>query len=199
LGNFFTLKEIFEKYDPMVVRFMFLQTHYRNPVNFSNVLLDQAKAGLQRIHDFIRVLNQQYEFSVKNKISNKLVDTQIVNLLSETRSGFESDMDDDFNTSGALGRIFKFIDLFISFLGNKSFSMEEISLVLVELRKFDEVLGIVFEKVADLSETDNALILEREDSRKNKNFKRSDEIRDELLKKGIVLEDTPQGTIWKRI
>jgi len=197
LGNFFTLKEIFEKYDPQVVRFMFLQTHYRNPVNFSHVLLDQAKAGLERIHNFISRLQQQY-------LTNKIVNAKSKKLSSRCKnffSKFESAMDDDFNTSSALDALFAYIfGLNMYFLTEKH-SNDDANFAYDSLMRIDSVLGVIFpqKEVSIIDAEIQTLITEREEARKNKDFKKSDEIRDELLKKGIVLDDTPQGTVWKKL
>ncbi len=194
LGNFFTLKEIFEKYDPKVVRFMFLQTHYRNPVNFSNVLLDQAKAGLTRFHDFVRNLNMLLEQSGDGEISENL--NAEINI---ARDGFESSMDDDFNTSGALGVVSEFVKAVNVMMKNTNLNKIELSAVLNFLQLVDKVLGVIFVDHESVDDEVEALIEKRNLARKSRDFKASDEIRDELLNKGIVLEDTPKGTIWKKI
>lgn len=194
LGNFFTLKEIFEKYDPKVVRFMFLQTHYRNPVNFSHVLLDQAKAGLSRLRDFVRNVKNLAESTDDGDISENSKA-----LVAVARNGFETSMDDDFDTSGALGSVFEFVKEINILLARNILNKTELNTVLNFLEDVDRVLVIIFEKEEDLDEKIMLLIKEREKARKDKDFKKSDKARDELLKMGIVLEDTKDGTIWKRI
>lgn len=188
LGNFFTLKDIFKKYDPQVVRFMFLQTHYRNPINFSDVLLDQAKAGLQRLHDFIRRLKSVELSSDSNSNAYSL------------KSMFEECMDSDFDTSGALGVVFELIRQLNVALDSGATDIN-VPMVLDELKSIDKVLGVIFStiEVGDLAPEFQALIEEREEARKNRDFATSDRIRDELLEKGILLEDTPDGTIWKSV
>lgn len=194
LGNFFTLKEIFEKYDPKVVRFMFLQTHYRNPVNFSNVLLDQAKAGLARLHDFVRTINNLVELAEEDVVSKNLEAAVKV-----AQSEFEASMDDDFDTSGALGAVFEFVKEVNVMMSKVKLSKQDLAYVLDFLSLVDKVLGIIFVEEKKLDDEVQLLIKEREEARKSKNFKRSDEIRDELLKRGIVLEDTKGCTVWKRL
>lgn len=194
LGNFFTLKEIFEKYDPKVVRFMFLQTHYRNPVNFSNVLLDQAKAGLARLHDFVRTINNSVDLAKEDVVSKNLEAAVKV-----AQNEFEASMDDDFDTSGALGAVFEFVKEVNVMMSKIKLSKQDLAYALDFLSLVDKVLGIIFVEEKKLDDEVQLLIKEREEARKSRNFKRSDEIRDELLKKGIVLEDTPQGTIWKKV
>lgn len=194
LGNFFTLKEIFEKYDPKVVRFMFLQTHYRNPVNFSNVLLDQAKAGLSRLHDFVRNLNALLDAADDGVVSANL--TAAINV---ARSRFEGVMNDDFDTSGALGAVYEFVKEVNVMMNNSSLNKIELSAVLNFLQLVDKVLGVIFVEEATIDSDVEKLIEKRNLARKNKDFKESDAIRDELLERGIVLEDKPQGTIWKKV
>lgn len=194
LGNFFTLKEIFEKYDPKVVRFMFLQTHYRNPVNFSNVLLDQAKAGLSRLHDFVRNLNALLDAADDGVVSANL--TAAINV---ARSRFEGVMDDDFDTSGALGAVYEFVKEVNVMMNNSSLNKIELSAVLNFLQLVDKVLGVIFVEEATIDSDVEKLIEKRNLARKNKDFKASDSIRDQLLERGIVLEDKPQGTIWKKV
>ncbi|MFH1218641.1 MAG: cysteine--tRNA ligase [Candidatus Peregrinibacteria bacterium] len=185
LGNFFTLKEIFEKYDPKVVRFMFLQTHYRNPINFSDKLLEQSKAGLERLHDFVRYLRSTGEG----------VD-DVGKLVAEARKGFGSSMRDDFDTSGALGSIFELVKA-VHLIGNVGKKGAETILKFFE--EVDEVFGVLLFKEEKADEGVEKSIKERDEARKAKDFGRADSIRYELLKKGIELEDTSSGTLWKRV
>lgn len=194
LGNFFTLKEIFEKYDPKVVRFMFLQTHYRNPVNFSNVLLDQAKAGLSRLHDFVRNLN-----ALLDAAEDGVVSANLAAAINVARSRFEAVMDDDFDTSGALGAVYEFVKEVNVMMNNSTLNKIELAAVLNFLQLVDKVLGVIFVEEATIDSDVEKLIEKRNLARKNKDFKASDAIRDELLERGIVLEDKPQGTIWKKV
>lgn len=189
LGNFFTLKDIFKKYDPQVVRFMFLQTHYRNPINFSDKLLDQAKAALGRLHDFVRNLSHVIVGDVSDEVRG---------LVKVAKDTFEKTMDDDFDTAGALGAIFELVKS-VNILAKKNdFTDLDVEEILGFLKKVDEVLGVIFFEEEELGSDVEALIKEREDARASKDFARADEIRDELLEMGIVLEDKPEGTLWKR-
>lgn len=199
LGNFFTLKDIFVKYDPVIVRFMFLQTHYRNPVNFSDALLDQAKAGLERIHGFVRTLKNDYDLLPKNIFEQTMTSARVtVRTLSELENLFAEFMDNDFDTSGALGVVFDLISTINGLRTVGKLTREEVDSAYEFLTKIDKVLGVIFVDTNSIDGDIEKLIKEREEARKSKNFKRSDEIRDELLKKGIVLEDTKDGTIWKK-
>ena len=197
LGNFFTLQEIFAKYDPQVVRFMFLQTHYRNPINFSNVLLDQAKAGLQRIHECVNYLEREIGnlSSEKDVYHEGLVKIDFENSLST----FEAFMDDDFNTSGALSVVLDLVYAVNKLKSASQISKEDAEKISEIFKKMDSLLGIIYPTNLDTIGVEvEDLIEKRNLARKSKDFKTSDIIRDELLKKGIVLEDTPQGTIWKK-
>jgi cysteinyl-tRNA synthetase len=187
LGNFFSLKEIFEKYDPQVVRFMFLKTHYRNPINFSDKLLTEAKAGLSRIRDFVRKV-EEYKSISKEDL-----------LRIEFQEEVKKSMDNDFDTSGALGTIFVVIKSINVSIDNKDINLDQ-DFVLKQLKELDSFLGIIFSQKEEFidSEIEN-LIKEREDARKNKDFEASDRIRDELKGKGIELEDTSKGTVWKKV
>jgi len=178
LGNFFTIRDVLKKYSGQVIRFMFLQKHYSSPIEFSDELLEQSKAGLARIQDFVRNL----------KASNGVKDFDA----SFYSNHFEEFMDNDFDTSGALSVLF---DLIKDVGFNSEYKKEE---VLSLLEKLDLVFGIIFAEEASVDSEVEALIKEREEARKAKNFAKSDEIRDLLKEKGIILEDSANGTIWKK-
>lgn len=188
LGNFFTLKDIFEKYDPLVVRFMFLQTHYRNPINFSDAILDQAKAGLARLHDFVRNL----------KAAGASADEGEDFEVEVYRVRFDEFMDNDFDTAGAFGVVFDLVKEVNIAIGDGK--LGKIGILKIEkfLEEIDEVLAVIFPKYEEIEVDVEALIEEREKARAEKNFTRSDEIRELLKERGIVLEDSANGTIWKR-
>ncbi len=194
LGNFFTLRNVFEKYDPKIVRFMFLQTHYRNPINFSFDLLEQAKAGLERIRDCVRNL----KFEIENS-SDGGDDTGVDEKLSGLKSDFENVMDNDFDTSGALGAVFDLVTFVNTLIQSKKLTKKSANDVTSLFTDFDKVLNVIFEEEKDIDDEVKALIKQREDSRKAKNFAMSDKIRDKLKAKGIELEDTSSGTVWKRV
>ena len=180
LGNFATLKDILGRYDGRVVRLMFLQTHYANPIEFSEDLLEQAKASLARVHDFVRNLRvsggESMDFDLEPFVEK-----------------FEDAMDNDFDTSGGLAALFDLIK-HVGF--NTSFKKEP---VLKVLEAMDEVLGVIFIETEEVDGEVEALISAREESRASRDFEAADKIRNDLLKKGIELEDTANGTIWKRV
>ncbi|MFA6305298.1 MAG: cysteine--tRNA ligase [Candidatus Gracilibacteria bacterium] len=193
LGNFFTLRDVFGKYDPKVVRFMFLQTHYRNPINFSFDLLDQAKAGLIRVRDCMRNLKFESENSVDG-----VSDTDVEEKLSSVKSDFENVMDNDFDTSGALGAVFDLVTFANTLIQSKKLTKKSANDIVSLFADFDKVLNVIFEEEKDVDDDIKALIKQREEARKSKDFAMSDKIRDELKAKGIELEDTAGGTVWKR-
>lgn len=190
LGNFFTLKDIFEKYDPRVVRFFFLQTHYRKPINFADTLLDQAKAGLQRLDDFVRGLRR---IAGEGKESEAFAE-----LIESARESFEVVMDEDFDTSGALGVVFELVKAVNVKIAGDECTPTDAQAVLDLLDEFDAVLAVILPEEDLHDERIEALIAEREKARENKDWARSDEIRDQLAEEGIVLEDGAEGTVWKR-
>lgn len=187
LGNFFTLRDILNRYPSKAVRLMFLQTHYRNPINFSLDLLEQSKAALMRLHDFVRT------FKTGDFVEGFAFD------VSQFRKQFEEYMDNDFDTSGALGVIFELINEYNSLKMQSIVKAGDVKNVEELLQEVDQVFGVIFFEEESLPEDILNLINEREEARKNRDFKRADEIRDQLLLKNIVLEDSPGGTIWKRV
>ena len=196
LGNFFTVREISEQYDLQVLRFFMLSAHYRSPLNFSADLMLAAKSGLERILTAYEKLTDDLEKSVIVKLTAD--ETKKLGETMEFVSKFEAAMDDDFNTADAVAAVFelvKYINIQISSYNSKEF----ITHVKDELNTLCDILGIITEKEKEmLDEEIEQLIEERQQARKAKNFARADEIRDELLSKGIVLEDTREGVKWKK-
>lgn len=190
LGNFFTLKEIFEKYDPLAVRHLFLGTHYRSPINFSDKILDQSVNALSRLRDFLLNL-RNYQGSAENT-------PNLEQILSRAEKDFEKKMDDDFDTAGALGALFNLVKEVNILMQEDALAQEDKARIEETLTKLDSVLSILPEIDEEVDFDIDKLIEERNKARAEKNFARSDEIRDELAEKGIILEDKPEGTIWKK-
>ncbi|RKY03985.1 MAG: cysteine--tRNA ligase [Spirochaetes bacterium] len=196
LGNFFTLREIFEKYSPRVVRYFLLSAHYKAPLNYSEESLKQAGGALSRYDDFILRLNDIMEKSGKRKENPK---KQVSEIISKTVNSFEEGMDDDLNISKALAAISELVKEINILIDHSSVSYADAESVTDFMKSIDSVLGIFkFDKEL-LPEEIERLIEERAKARKEKDFKKADEIRAKLLEMGIVLEDTKDGTRWKRI
>ena len=196
LGNFFTVRDISEKYDLQVLRFFMLQAHYRSPLNFSAELMDTAKTGLERILTAATHLKYSAQNTTRNEISE--LEETLLKEADAYRRKFEAAMDDDFNTADAISAIFELVK-WSNTNTNTSSSKAYLEKVYELLKTLADVCGLIIEKEEEILDTQiEALIEERQNARKEKNFKRSDEIRDELLEKGIVLEDTREGVKWKK-
>ena len=194
LGNFFTVREISEKYDLQVLRFFMLSAHYRSPLNFSADLMEASKNGLERILTAVDKL-RDLEASARPGDSWEKDKEAVDGLVSK----FEAAMEDDFNTADAISAIFELVKLSNS-TANENSSKEYVVYLKETIDKLCGVLGIITEKKAEiLDEEIEAMIEARQQARKNKNFGLADEIRGKLLEKGIVLEDTREGVKWKRI
>ncbi len=196
LGNFFTVREISEKYDLQVLRFFMLSAHYRSPLNFSAELMEASKNGLERIRT---AAQRQRDFLADAREGAILPGEQEA---CETARGFvtkfEEAMDDDFNTADAISAIFELVKLSNSTVSAES-TKEYISFMKETLEKLCNVLGIITEVKEEILDSEiEKLLEERQQARKEKNFARADEIRNTLLEKGIVLEDTREGVKWKR-
>lgn len=196
-GNFFTVRDISKMYDLQVLRFFMLNAHYRSPLNFSAELMDSAKNSLDRIlNAFEKLRDFEKKASGENMTEAERVDFHEI-ILSKQK--FEASMDDDFNTADAIAAVFEIVRVSNSTVNEES-TLSYIKHILSVLSKLCDVLGIKTKrKEVILDEDIEKLILSRSEARKNKDFKRADEIRNELLEMGIVLEDTREGVKWKRV
>ena len=196
-GNFFTVRDISKLYDLEVVRLFMLSTHYRNPINFSDEILNQSKAGLERLYN----AKERVEFIISklNDNAENADELKLEEELNSFRQRFIEAMDDDLNTADALSIIFE-LARFMNSNVNENSTKEFANKVLDEFNELTGVLNVVNKKHEEdmLDEEIEALIQKRTDAKKNKDFKLADEIRNELLEKGIVLEDTRQGVKWRR-
>lgn len=194
LGNFFTVREISEKYDLQVLRFFMLSAHYRSPLNFSADLMAASKNGLERILTAVERLDGIEGTEAALGDAEKEVKEQVDELVKK----FEDAMEDDFNTADAVSAIFELVKLANVHVTGES-SAELVETVRSTIKKLCDVLGIITEREAELLDADvEKLIEERQAARKAKNFARADEIRDQLASQGILLEDTREGVKWKR-
>ncbi len=196
LGNFFTVRDIAAKYDLQVLRFFMLSAHYRSPLNFSADLMEAAKNGLERIINCADKLEH-----LKNNTKGDAL-TEEENRLFEAShkyiDDFEAAMDDDANTADAITAIFELVKYINSNTSGEN-TRAYIDALLERLNMLCDVMGIITKKEdMELDFDIDAMIAERTAAKKAKDFKRADEIRDELLAKGIILEDTREGVKWKR-
>ena len=196
LGNFRTVRQIGEQYDLQVLRFFMLNAHYRSPLNFSADLMEAAKNSLERILEAAGKLSDRKDTGAAENITE-----EELALLKEAEgfvTKFEAAMDDDFNTADALAAIFELVK-FANTNVDENSSREFAGGLYEELFKLSDVLGLKIEKKEEILDKEiEDLIQERQAARKAKDFQRADEIRDELLKKGIILKDTREGVKWQR-
>ena len=193
LGNFFTVREIAEKYDLQVLRFFMLSAHYRSPLNFSADLMESAKSGLERIHNTYDNIVYLIENASNKEESTEEAKAFIDSIIKK----FEDAMDDDFNTADAISAVFELVR-YINQNTDEKTAVNVLELYKEKLLMLCDILGIILEKEEKLLPEDiEKMIEERQEARKNKDFARADEIRDELLNKGIVLEDTREGVKYK--
>ena len=194
-GNFFTVREIGEKYPLQVIRFFMLSAHYRTPLNFSDTLVESAKIGLDRILTAIDLCREMAAKEETGSLSKE--ETEHFANIEVLVKKFEDAMEDDFNTADAVSAIFEIVRESNSTV--KDFSADYAKKVLKVLEDLCSVLGIETTKEEEiLDEEIEKLIEERQAARKNKDFARADEIRDQLLEQGIVLKDTREGVKWSR-
>ena len=198
LGNFFTVREIAEKYGYETIRFFMLSAHYRSPINFSAEILEQSKSALNRLYNCLDNLNFLLK-SAKGDTLN-LDEEKALNDLQRHEDSFISALDDDFNTADAISVLFEItreINTFVS--GKTDISAEYLKSAKALFTKLSGVLNICQSKGEDnLDKRIEELISKRQEARKNRDFKTADEIRDALAAEGIILEDTPQGVKWHR-
>lgn len=196
LGNFFTVRDISKQYDLQVLRFFMLNAHYRSPLNFSRELMESSKNGLERIVTAVGRLKDIMKEGADREVSGA---EQA--LLEEARgfaAKFDEAMDDDFNTADAIAAIFELVR-FANANVNTDSSRQYAKAVYEEMVQLSDILGLTVEREEEILDGDiERLIEERQAARKAKNFARADEIRDELLARGIILKDTREGVKWQR-
>ncbi|WP_066390054.1 cysteine--tRNA ligase [Neobacillus mesonae] len=194
LGNFVLVHDIIKKHNPQVLRFFMLSVHYRNPINYSEELLESTKAAFERLITSYQNLKHRKEASTNLTDNNQQWFDQIAGL----RRQFIEAMDDDFNTALAISVLFELSKLANYYLLEKNTAVEVIDTFIAEFETLFAVIGLSLEQEEMLDEEIDALIEQRIQARKNRNFQLADQIRDQLKEMNIILEDTPQGTRWKR-
>ena len=197
LNNFFTAREILERYDADVIRFLMLSAHYRQQLNFSEDLLESAKDSVERIYNAIGNLENLIDEVSREEMNEE--EKAYLESLNKYKEKYIEKMDDDFNTADAITAIFDLIkdtNTNITIDSSKELAQKALELI----RELGAPLGM-FQKSTkgNLEEEIEALIAKRQQARKDRDFTLADKIRDELKDRGIVLEDTPQGVRWKMI
>ena len=196
LGNFFTVREIAEKYDLQVLRFFMLSAHYRSPLNFSAELMEAAKNGLDRILTGVEKLRDLSAKAAGDVMT--AAEEENKKKAEELVAKYEAAMEDDFNTADAISAIFEIVKLSNSTTNEES-TAAYVAWMKAELERLCEVMGIITEKKEEILDSEiEDMIAQRQAARKAKNFALADEIRGKLLDMGIVLEDTREGVKWKR-
>ena len=196
LGNFFTVREISEKYDLQVLRLFMLSAQYRSPLNFSADLMEASKNSLERIRTAAEHQADCLKAAKEGEMTAEEKQNQAA--VEELVQKFETAMDDDFNTADAISAIFEIVRLSNSTISEAS-TKAYVSYVKETMVKLCDVLGIITEKKEEILDSEvEDLIAKRQQARKDKNFALADEIRGQLLDMGIILEDTREGVRWKR-
>ena len=192
LGNFFTVRDIRKKYDSEVIRFFMLSAHYRNPINFADTLMDQAKSAVERVYTCIENL----EFLLENAAQTADTDEAVYKKLDEFKQKYMDAMDDDLNTAGAIAAIFDIVYFANTELSAQN-SKAAIQKTLDLIHELGNVLGLFTKSTKKSIDNEiEALIEERNKARQEKNWTKADEIRDKLKEMNIVLKDTPNGVQW---
>lgn len=196
LGNFFTIRDIGKKYPLQVIRFFMLSAHYRSPLNFSDTLVESAKASLERILTAMGRLQDALNSAEDKELTEE--EKGFLSKFKDYVTRYENAMEDDLNTADAISVIFEMVKQ-----ANANISSENAKAVVLEvyntIGKLCDILGIITKVEKEILDSDiEALIEERQAARKAKNFARADEIRDTLAAQGIILEDTREGVKWKR-
>ena len=191
-GNFFTFRDLRDQgYSPLAIRYLLLSVPYRKQLNFTFEGLQGAESTIERLQNFRRL--------VRDAKTEAGSDATVAALVDGALNEFEASMDDDFNTANALAAMHNLVREINTVLSNDGLKADDRTAVLAAIEKFDSVLGIFGEEKEEMLDADiDALIAERQTARQRRNFKRSDEIRDLLAEKGIILEDTKDGVRWKR-
>ncbi len=195
LGNFFTTRDVAERYGYEPIKFMMLQAHYRSPINYSLEVVEQCRAALERLY----TCRNNLDFAMKTPADTATEgESEFIAQLEKRKEQFITAMDDDLNTADGIAALFDLVRDINTFVAQPR-STESMQAAAELFDSLADVLGILYNRKTDnLDEEIEALIEERQQARKNKDFARADAIRDELAQKGITLEDTPQGVKWHR-
>lgn len=196
LGNFKTVREIANAYGYEVIRYFLISAHYRTPINYNLEIVEQCKASLERLY----TCRESLDFAIKNAVDETSSDDEkMISELSERRKQFIAAMDDDLNTADGISALFDLTKDINTKILDKSVSKAVCEFAAKLFDELSDVLGLLYNrKENDLDSEIEALIEERQEARKNKDWATADRIRDELKARGIILKDTPQGVTWTK-
>ena len=195
LGNFKTVREIADAYGYEPIRFFLISSHYRSPINYSIDTLECAKAGLERLY----TCRDSLDFAIKNASDDIVDDKEIIEQINSRRQQFIDAMDDDLNTADGIAAVFDLVKDINTKILDKPVSKGTCQAAADLFDELCDVLGILYNRKSnDLDSEIEALIEQRQEARKNKDWATADKIRDELKAKGIILKDTPQGVTWTK-
>ena len=195
LGNFKTVREIAEVYGYEVIRYFLISSHYRSPINYNLEIIEQCKAALERLY----TCRESLDFAIKNADSALDDDKEILELIEKRHQQFIDAMDDDLNTADGLAAIFDLVKDINTKILDKSVSKNVCEAAAGLFDELCDVLGILYNRKSnDLDSEIEALIAQRQEARKNKDWATADKIRDDLKSRGIILKDTPQGVTWTK-
>ncbi|WZL72657.1 cysteine--tRNA ligase [Clostridiaceae bacterium 35-E11] len=192
-GNFFTVRDVLKDFDGETVRFFLLSAQYRNPINFSRELMQQAKTALERLYNAKNNLKHLLDNTTEKQLTT--AEKEKLTAFEKYRKKFIAAMDDDLNTADAIAAIFELVKEINSYV-NANASKELVAKSMDLFMELVDVLGLLTRKEETLDEEIEKLVQQRQEARKNKNFALADKIRDDLKNQGIILEDTPQGVKW---
>jgi cysteinyl-tRNA synthetase len=195
LGNFFTVRDVAEKFGYEPIRFFLISSSYRSPINYNNESIEQAKAALERLYNCRSAL----EFALKNAPEG-VADEAVTAFCDARRAQFIEAMDDDLNTADGISALFELVRDANRMLADSQPTQGSVQTVLTLFAELADVLGLLYNRKEDDGDAEvEALIEQRRVARAEKNWAESDRIRDELKAMGIVVEDTPQGMKWHRV
>jgi cysteinyl-tRNA synthetase len=199
LGNGFNVRELLKNVGPEVIRFFMLSAHYRNPLNFSDDLIQQAQSSLERLNNCVANVQHRLQNNMKSAVIDPAAELKFTESVRATLDNFLRKMNDDFNTADAVTAMFDLVNETNQYLQQINVTEVSLNLILEHFKTMDAVLGILEEPKSNLLDAEIEKLMEqRSEARATKNWKLADEIRDLLVEKGIVLEDTPQGIRWRR-
>ena len=195
LGNFKTVREIADAYGYEVIRYFLISAHYRTPINYNLEIIEQCRSALERLY----TCRDSLDFALKNASADTPDDPQLLADIAAHRDAFITAMDDDLNTADGISAVFELVYDINTRILDKTVSPAVCQAAADQFDELCGVLGILYNRKSnDVDAEIEALIAQRQEARKNKDFATADRIRDELKERGILLKDTPQGVTWTK-